>query len=389
MLIKQITPLTYCITQVLKRSPNGKRLLSTTTTTTGTTKAPAGTDSEQVRVRFAPSPTGHIHLGGLRAALYNYIFARQNNGKFVLRIEDTDQARIVPGSADEIEDVLNWAGIGPDESPRLGGQYGPYEQSKRRPLYVQYAEELLASGKAYRCFCSPTRLDLLRKYQIKNREKTHYDGRCKSLTAGEIAERLAETGNQYVIRFSLVEGPESFDDLVFGRLTANLVESLESDPIILKSDGYPTYHFANVIDDHTMAISHVLRGSEWISSTVKHIQLYKALGWKAPKFIHLPLVTMRDGAKMSKRNDHSHVISWIEEGYLPETLFNFLTNSGGGLPKWKLDSNEFWTLDELVGGFDFRLVTSHPGSLDMDRLRIYNLKELHRLWAHFISEIDW
>lgn len=341
-------------------------------------------DNQQsaVRVRFAPSPTGSIHLGGLRAALYNYIFARQHvGGKFVLRIEDTDQARLVANSAKEIEDVLEWAGIGPDESPRVGGPHGPYEQSKRLNIYNQYAKDLLEKGQAYRCFCSATRLDLLRKYQARNREKIRYDGKCKHLTPAEVEEKLAETKGQYVIRFALTEGQESFNDLVFGTITNNLVEALESDPIIIKSDGYPTYHFANIIDDHLMNISHVLRGSEWISSTIKHVQLYKAFQWSPPQFLHLPLVTMHDGSKMSKRNDHSHVMSWIQAGYQPETLFNFLTNSGGGVPKSKQDSNEFWTLDELVKGFDFNQLTSHPGSLDVNRLRIYSAKELKLAWT--------
>lgn len=342
---------------------------------------------EQVRVRFAPSPTGHIHLGGLRAALYNYIFARQHNGKFVLRIEDTDQARIMPGSADEIETVLQWAGIGPDESPRLGGPYGPYEQSKRLHLYREHAERLLAEGKAYRCFCSPNRLELLRKFQARNRERTRYDGKCKHLTASEIEEKLAETNNRYVIRFSLVGGQQSYDDLVFGTISANLVEAQESDPVILKSDGYPTYHFANVVDDHQMAISHVLRGSEWIASTIKHIQLYQAFRWQPPGYLHLPLITMHDGAKMSKRNDQDRVRSWIEAGYQPETLFNFLTNSGGGVPKWKQDGNEFWTLDQLVSGFEFKKLTTHGGSLDLNRLRVYSATELQRAWLHDKSAV--
>ena len=343
---------------------------------------------KQVRVRFAPSPTGHIHLGGLRAALYNYIFAKKNNGQFVLRIEDTDQSRIVPGSADEIERVLNWANLTPDESPQLGGPFGPYEQSKRLGLYKEYSKQLLNSGQAYRCFCSSTRLELLRKYQAKNREKWRYDGKCKHLTRPEIEAKLNECNHEnFVVRFSLFPGQDSFEDLVFGQITANLVEAQESDPIIMKSDGYPTYHFANIVDDHLMQISHVLRGSEWISSTIKHIQLYRALQWKPPSYIHLPLVTMRDGSKMSKRNDHSHVTSWINAGYQPDTLFNFLTNSGGGVPKSKQDAMDFWTLQELIDGFDFSQLTSHPGSLDLNRLRIYSTKELQRAWAQDKREV--
>uniref|UniRef100_A0A6G1SP42 Nondiscriminating glutamyl-tRNA synthetase EARS2, mitochondrial n=1 Tax=Aceria tosichella TaxID=561515 RepID=A0A6G1SP42_9ACAR len=337
--------------------------------------------SDEVRVRFAPSPTGHLHLGGLRTAFYNYVFARQNKGTFILRIENTDQARIVPGSAQEIEHTLDWAGLSPDESPQRGGPYGPYEQSRRLELYKQWAEHLLNEGKAYRCFCSPTRLDLLRKFQARNREKIRYDGKCKTLTQSEIEEKLAENDNRHVIRFSLLDGQYCFNDLIFGEITANLVDALESDPIIIKSDGYPTYHFASIVDDHHMKISHVLRGSEWISSTTKHVQLYEALNWQAPKFAHFPLITLRDGTKMSKRNDHSHVTSWIQAGYQPETLLNFLTSSGGGVPKVKQDSMEFWSLGELVKGFDFKQVTCHPGSLDLNRLHVYSAQELQRTWA--------
>lgn len=332
-------------------------------------------------MRFAPSPTGHLHLGGLRTAFYNYVFARQNQGKFILRIENTDQARIVPGSSEEIERTLDWAGLSPDESPLKGGPFGPYEQSQRLQLYKKWAYHLLDEGKAYRCFCSPTRLDLLRKFQARNREKIRYDGKCKNLTRNEIEEKLAENGNRHVIRFSLLEGPFSTTDLIYGQITANLVDALESDPIILKSDGWPTYHFASVIDDHHMKISHVLRGSEWISSIMKHVQLYEALNWQPPRFAHFPLITMQDGSKMSKRNDHSHVTSWIEAGYQSETLLNFLTNSGGGVPKAKQDSMEFWTLDQLIKGFDFKQVTCHPGSLDLNRLHVYSAQELQRTWA--------
>jgi glutamyl-tRNA synthetase len=333
------------------------------------------------RVRFAPSPTGHLHLGGLRTAFYNYVFARQNKGKFILRIENTDQARVVPGSAEEIERTLDWARLSPDESPLRGGPFGPYEQSKRLDLYKKWAQTLLEQGKAYRCFCSVTRLDLLRKFQARNREKIRYDGKCKSLTPHEVKSKLAENDNRHVIRFSLLAGSHSVDDLIYGRITANLVDALESDPVILKSDGYPTYHFASVVDDHHMKISHVLRGSEWISSTIKHVQLYEALNWQVPTFAHFPLITMRDGSKMSKRNDHSHVTAWIKAGYQPDTLLNFLTNSGGGVPKSKQDSMEFWTLDQLIEGFDFKQVTCHPGSLDLNRLHVYSAKELRKTWS--------
>lgn len=319
-------------------------------------------------------------MGGLRTALYNFIFARQNNGQFILRIEDTDQSRIVPGAADEIENILNWAGLKPDESPNVGGNYGPYVQSKRLSLYQDHAQELLDSGKAYRCFCSPIRLDLLRKYQARNREKIRYDGKCKHLTPGEIKEKLAERDNRHVIRYSLVPGRDDYNDLIFGTIENSLVDSLESDPVLLKSDLYPTYHLANVVDDHLMEISHVLRGSEWIPSTAKHLQLYRAFGWQEPKYAHFPLITMTDGSKMSKRNDHSHVKTLIDAGYRPTALFNFLTNTGGGVPKSKQDSMEFWGIQQLIEGFELTNMTCHPGNIDMNRLTIYSSKELQLMW---------
>lgn len=337
-------------------------------------------EQQAIRVRFAPSPTGHIHLGGLRAALYNYIFAKQNNGQFILRIEDTDRTRVVSGSAEEIEDVLNWAGLKPDESPRVGGLYGPYVQSSRLKLYVDRAHELLEQGKAYRCFCSPARLELLRKYQSRNREKPHYDGKCRHLTSIEIKDKLEENGSSHVIRFALKEGETIFNDLVFGSIRNNLIDAKESDPIILKSDLYPTYHFASVVDDNSMKITNVIRGAEWISSTAKHVQIYQGFGWRPPQFIHFPLITMEDGAKMSKRCNHSHVREWIDAGYRPTAILNFLTNTGGGVPKEKQDLMQLWTLDQFIRGFDFREITSHAGSLDMNRLRVYSSKELRMAW---------
>lgn len=334
-----------------------------------------------VRVRFAPSPTGHLHLGGLRTALYNYIFAKQNDGAFVLRIEDTDRTRLVPGSAEQIEQLLCWAGLKPDESPKIGGPFGPYNQSQRLDLYKKKVDELVAAGKAYRCFCTPTRLELLRKHQARNREKLRYDRRCLSLSKSEIEEKLVDTGNNYVVRFTLQPGATTFTDTVFGDITNDLIESQESDPVIIKSDGFPTYHFANVIDDHSMRISHVLRGAEWISSTCKHVQIYEAFQWQQPKFLHFPLITMKDGTKMSKRNDNSHLKSWIDAGYRPLPILNFLTNSGGGVPKSKQDSNEFWTLDRMVKDFRFNSMTTHSASIDVGRLKIYSQKELQKRWA--------
>lgn len=333
-----------------------------------------------VRVRFAPSPTGSLHLGGLRTALYNYLFARQNNGAFILRIEDTDQTRVVPGSEEEIEKILDWSGLIPDEGPKYGGQFGPYKQSARLEHYRHSGEDLLKKGLAYRCFCSETRLELLRRYQAKNRQRIRYDGHCKKLTYREIQEKLVENKGQCVIRFALQPSVVQFEDLIFGTVSTNFVETQESDPIIIKSDNFPTYHFANVIDDHHMQISHVLRGSEWITSTAKHIKLYEAFGWEQPKFAHFPLISMMDGSKMSKRNSQSQVKELIAQGIRPLALINFLTNMGGGVPKEKQDSSSLWDLETLVSQFDFTQIIRHPGGVDQNRLRLYNSKELQSSW---------
>lgn len=341
----------------------------------------------EVRVRFAPSPTGQLHLGGLRTAFYNYIYAKKNGGKFILRIEDTDQSRVVKGSEEEIEELLTWSGLKPDESPTKGGQYGPYVQSARLHLYQQKAAELIESGRAYRCFCSPDRLSLLRNYQSRNREKPHYDRKCHNLSQAEIEEKLRENNGRHVVRFALSDGLTQLDDMIFGQINNNLRQSMESDPIILKSDLFPTYHFANVIDDHYMRISHVLRGSEWISSTAKHIQLYGAFGWNTPVFAHFPLITMQDGSKMSKRNNQSHVSQLRHAGFRPLAILNLLTNMGGGVPKTKQDSLDLWEMERIVEGFDFGSVACHPGSVNKSRLDIYNSKDLRKTLEHNPEEL--
>lgn len=333
-----------------------------------------------MRVRFAPSPTGSLHLGGLRTAFYNYVFARQNKGRFVLRIEDTDTARTVSGSAEEIERLLEWSGLTPDESPTLPGDFGPYRQSERKDLYIKKAHDLLASGRAYRCFCSSERLDLLRKFQAKNREKTRYDGKCKHLSHEDIKAKLEENQGRYVIRFSLSPGSVSFNDIIYGDIANDLVGSHEGDFVILKSDGLPTYHFANVVDDHAMKISHVMRGSEWISSTVKHVQLYQAFNWEPPKFAHFPLITS-GRVKLSKRDNKSRVQSWIEAGYQPRALLNFLTHMGGGVPKQKQDALELWDIDQFIRGFKLDDINRHPASLDLNFLNRYNSKDLIQQWS--------
>lgn len=309
-------------------------------------------------------------------ALYNYIYARQNGGKFILRIEDTDQTRLVPESRKDIEDSLNWVGLAPDEGPTLGGPYGPYEQSKRTELYNQYAMQLVANKRAYRCFCSKTRLDLLRKSQERNREKPRYDGKCRHLTDSEIQQKLHENNGKHVLRFVLNPGTIDLNDGIMGNIQFQINPALDGDFVILKSDGLPTYHLANIVDDHLMNISHVLRGAEWVSSAPMHLQLYNALGWQSPRYLHFPLINMSDGKKMSKRNANSQVRYWKEQGYRPRAILNFLLNMGGGLPKSKQDSHDIWNLDRIISEFNFKAVSSHSSSVDMDRLNIYNNRDL-------------
>ncbi|XP_034044757.1 probable glutamate--tRNA ligase, mitochondrial [Thalassophryne amazonica] len=320
----------------------------------------------EVRVRFAPSPTGFLHLGGLRTALYNYIFAKKYGGCFILRLEDTDQSRLVPGAAKSIEDMLEWAGIPPDESPRRGGPVGPYMQSQRLDLYSQTALQLVESGHAYYCFCSSQRLDLLKKEALKSGQTPRYDNRCRHLRADQVENKLAE-GTPHVIRFRLEAGIEPFQDLIFG-WNRHEVAEVEGDPVLMKSDGFPTYHLANIVDDHYMKISHVLRGSEWLISTSKHILMYRALGWHPPTFGHLPLLLNKDGSKLSKRQGDIFIQSFQRDGVLPEALLDITTNCGSGFKSNRMGRR----IDELISEFNPSTITTHSALLDLEKLPEFN-----------------
>lgn len=323
-------------------------------------------------MRFAPSPTGFLHLGGLRTALYNFLFAKKYGGAFILRLEDTDQNRLVPGAAQAIEDMLDWAGIPPDESPQRGGAAGPYLQSQRLELYSSTAQRLVQSGHAYYCFCTPQRLQLLKKEALRSGQTPRYDNRCRHLQAAQVEQRLAQ-GLGHVIRFRLQEGVEPFHDLVFG-WTRHEVAQVEGDPVILKADGFPTYHLANIVDDHHMGVTHVLRGSEWLISTSKHLLLYRALGWKPPTFAHLPLLTNKDGSKLSKRQGDIFIQSFRSDGVLPEALLDITTNCGSGF-----DSNRVGrSLEELIREFNPSKITTHSALLDLDQLPEFNRVHLLR-----------
>ncbi|XP_003477863.2 nondiscriminating glutamyl-tRNA synthetase EARS2, mitochondrial isoform X2 [Cavia porcellus] len=326
-----------------------------------------------VRVRFAPSPTGLLHLGGLRTALYNYIFAKKHQGSFILRLEDTDQTRLVPGAAENIEDMLEWAGIPPDESPRRGGPAGPYQQSQRLELYAQATETLLKIGAAYPCFCSSQRLELLKKEALRNHQTPRYDNRCRNLSQKQVAQKLA-TDPKPAIRFRLEEEASAFQDLVYG-WTRHEVANVEGDPVILKSDGFPTYHLACVVDDHHMGISHVLRGSEWLISTSKHLLLYQALGWQPPHFAHLPLLLNRDGSKLSKRQGDIFLEHFAAAGFLPDALLDIITNCGSGFAENQMGR----TLPELITQFDLTRITCHSALLDLQKLPEFNRLHLRRL----------
>ncbi|CAG9858303.1 unnamed protein product [Phyllotreta striolata] len=334
--------------------------------------------TRNVRVRFAPSPTGFLHLGGLRTALYNYFFARKHNGKFILRIEDTDQTRIVPGAIEQLQNDLRWSGIEIDEGPTEGGNFGPYIQSQRLQIYRDQVNVLLNNGSAYQCFCTDSRLNLLRKQALKQQEVPKYDNRCRHLTPEEVRNKI-DQGKPSCIRFKISDKDESFDDLIYGRITCNISLN-EGDPVILKTDGYPTYHLANVVDDHFMNISHVLRGVEWQISTTKHILLYRAFNWTPPSFGHLPLLMNSDGTKLSKRQGDIRITHYKDSGIFPQALINFIVHSGGGFTK-DLQTGlkpQSYSMEELTEQFNVDKINSHSGKIMQDRLLEFNKLELEK-----------
>jgi len=317
---------------------------------------------DNVRVRFAPSPTGTPHIGNIRTAMFNWLFARHHRGKFLLRIEDTDRERLVPGSLEAILDGLRWLGLDWDEGPEVGGPYGPYFQSERLPTYHHYAEQLVAEGKAYYCYCSPQRLVEMRAEQERRKQATGYDRRCRFLSSAERAE-LAASGIKPVVRFAVpLEGETTWHDLLRGDVTVQ--NQVLDDFVMLKSDGFPTYHFSVVVDDHLMEISHVLRADEWIPSTPRHVLLYRALGWQPPQFAHLPIILGPDRTKLSKRHGATSITAYREDGYLPEALVNFLALLG-----WSYDgTTELFSREELVARFDLDRVGTTPAIFSREKL---------------------
>lgn len=335
-----------------------------------------------VRVRFAPSPTGYLHIGGLRTALYGYLVARSHGGRFILRIEDTDQARFVGDAEEDIADCLAWTGLTPDEGPSVGGEAGPYRQSERKDIYRAYADRLLASGHAYYAFDTPAELEAMRSgpEAAVGYDSAHRMRMCNSLTlsASEVEARLAR-GDAHVIRLRTPEkGSVGFEDQVRGRVEIP-VSSID-DQVLVKSDGMPTYHLANVVDDHLMGITHVIRGEEWLSSTPKHILLYEALGWRPPVMAHLPLILSPGGGKLSKRHAERQGIpvsvrQYRSAGYEPEALVNFLAFLG-----WNPGTDaEVFSLEELAQAFTLERVGTSGARFSLEKLNWFNQQHLRRL----------
>ncbi len=334
-----------------------------------------------VRVRFAPSPTGYLHLGGARSALFNWLFARRHGGSFILRIEDTDQKRYEPEAVTNLLDGLRWLGLDWDEGPEVGGDYGPYFQTQRADMYRHWTNWLLEQGHAYRCYCSPERLNQMRQEQRASGTPVGYDRRCRNLTAAQQAEHEA-AGGAHVVRLAMpTEGTTSFVDVIRGEITVE--NHTQDDLIILKSDGLPTYHLANVVDDHFMEISHIMRADEWIPTAPRHIQLYRAFGWDAPIFAHLPIILSPTGkGKLSKRKQqvgskvyYTMVHEFQEGGYLPDAMFNFLARIG-----WGLDAEtEVFDRAEAIARFDIANINAAPASPPYSKLDWLNGVYLRQL----------
>lgn len=327
------------------------------------------------RLRFAPSPTGYVHIGGLRTALYNYLYAKQNEGTYLIRIEDTDQTRLVEGAIEGMVEAMAWAGVIHDEGPFIDrsnhtiyevGDYGPYIQSNRLEIYKKHAEELIEKDHAYYCFCSKDRLESVRENQKAQGLTPKYDGFCKGLTKDEVKQKL-EAGEDHVVRLKLPENRViEFDDAIKGKVSVNTNDI--DDQVLMKTDGFPTYHMAVVVDDHYMGITHVVRGDEWLISTPKHVYTYEAFGWTPPKFVHLPVILGQTKKKLSKREGDVAVEDFRRRGYLPEALINYIALVGWS-PE---DGQEIMTMEEMISKFSFERVSKSSGVFDVDKLNWMN-----------------
>ncbi|KKU47595.1 glutamate--tRNA ligase [Candidatus Uhrbacteria bacterium RIFCSPLOWO2_12_FULL_46_10] len=327
----------------------------------------------KVRTRFAPSPTGDPHIGSIWTALFNWLYAKHHHGNFILRIEDTDQTRLRPGAENKIIEALRWFQINYDEGPDIGGPYGPYRQSERLILYKDYADRLVTSEDAYYCFCAPERLQKLRLEQEKTKKPVGYDGHCRSLNAQESFKRV-QSGELSIIRLKIPKiGETTVNDLIRGRV--HFKNAVIDDQVLLKSDGWPTYHLASVVDDHLMNIDPVIRAEEWLPSTPKQLIMYKALGWTPPRFAHLPLILGRDRSKLSKRHGSTDILKFRDDGYLPGAIINYLALLGWN-PK---TSKEFFTREELIDKFDLNTVNKSGAIFDNQKLDWFN--------AHYLKSL--
>jgi glutamyl-tRNA synthetase len=339
--------------------------------------------NDKVRVRFAPSPTGYLHIGGLRTALFNYLFARHNGGKFILRIEDTDQTRKVEGAVENLINTFRIMDIDYDEGPDKGGDFGPYFQSQRLGIYKKHSDDMLRSGNSYRCFCTPERLEKIRAEQKKRGETAQYDRLCRNLNEGEIKKKLNE-GLPYVIRLKVPLNEEIiFDDIIRGSITIDTNQV--DDQVLIKSDGYPTYHFAHVIDDHLMEISHVIRGEEWLTSVPKHILVYRAFGWDVPKLAHVPLIVNPDKTKLSKRQGDVATEDFLKKGYLKEALLNYIALLG-----WKQGESEtqdIFSKDELIAKFTLDRISPANAVFDLDKLKWMNAEYIKSFEPDTLAEL--
>lgn len=337
-------------------------------------------DTSEIRVRFAPSPTGFVHVGSLRTALYNYLFTRHNNGKFILRIEDTDQDRFVEGAVDNLLNVLKWAGLDYDEGPEKESGSKSYYQSKRLGLYQKHIQTLLDKGDAYPCFCSSERLEKMRTDQMVRGEDARYDGHCRSINTEEAKKRMKD--ETHVIRMKIPAGETVIiDDIVRGKVSFQT--DVLDDQVLIKSDGFPTYHFANVVDDHLMGISHVIRGEEWLPSTPKHILLYKMFNWDIPAFAHLPLLLNADRSKLSKRQGDVAVEDYRDKGILPQALVNFVALLGWN----KGDDQEIFSLFELCEYFTLERVSKAGAVFDLNKLNWMNGQYIRQMSENEYLEV--
>lgn len=349
------------------------------------------------RLRFAPSPTGYVHIGGLRTALYNYLYAKQNEGTYLIRVEDTDQTRFVEGAIEGMINSMHWAGVIHDEGPFIEkdthsviekGEFGPYIQSHRLELYKKHSDQLISSGHAYHCFCTRERLEEVREKQKAEGHTPKYDGHCRYLSKAEVDEKLAE-GLPHVVRLKLPEGRViEFNDAIKGHIEVNTDDM--DDQVLMKTDGFPTYHMAVVVDDHFMGITHVVRGDEWLISTPKHIYTYEAFGWEAPQFVHLPVILGQSKKKLSKREGDVSVEDFKRKGYLPEALINYIALVG-----WSPDDGEeIMDMQTLINKFSFDRVSKSSGVFDVEKLnwmnnqyiRNYDLDQLTTLSKSYFVE---